>query len=142
MKSDKYYIDLAYKEAIKAYNENEIPVGAVIVLNGKVIAKAHNERDSSNIVTKHAEIIAIEKANRKLKNWRLNDCILYSTLEPCNMCKSVIKSCKISKVIYSASANNPSNLTDPLYIELLDDEYKRKSSELIQSAFKNFRNRD
>ena len=100
IKNDDYFMQVAYKEAEKAYEIGEIPVGTVIILNEKIISKGHNLRDTTNIVTKHAEIIAIEKANKKLKNWRLNECIMYTTLQPCNMCMSVIKSSKITIKIY------------------------------------------
>ena len=134
---------IAYKEAEKAYKENEIPIGAVIVCNGKIIAKAHNKRDSSNIVTRHAEIIAIEKANKKKKNWRLNDCILYSTLEPCNMCKEVIISSKISRTVYAASATN--NLVDNkknMFIKISNKMITDECSNIIQLAFRKIREKD
>ena len=105
---------IAYNEAKKAYNKNEIPIGVVIVQNGRIISKAHNLRDSLNIVTKHAEIIAIEKANKKINNWRLLNSTIYCTLQPCNMCMEVIKEAKISKVIYCAK-NNKSNILDNSY---------------------------
>ena len=97
MKDDSFYMNIAYNEARKAYKKNEVPVGAVIVSlkNGNIISKAYNLRDNSCIVTKHAEIIAIEKANKLQKNWRLSDCVLYTTLRPCEMCLSVIKTAKI-----------------------------------------------
>ena len=101
-KSDEYYMKLAIKEAEKAYKINEIPVGAVIysVDEDRILAKSHNKRDSMNIVTNHAEILSIIKANKKINNWRLINTILYTTLEPCDMCLSVINESRISKVIY------------------------------------------
>ena len=110
IKNDDYYMNIAYKEALKAFNKNEIPIGAVLVYDNKIVSKAHNLRDSSNIVTKHAEIIAIEKANKKLNNWRLLDTTLYTTLEPCSMCYEVIRAAKIKKVIYGAKSNNKNTL--------------------------------
>ena len=143
LKEDKYYMKIAYKEAEKAYKENEIPIGAVIVCDGKVLSRAHNKRDSSNIVTRHAEIIAIEKANKKKKNWRLNDCILYTTLEPCNMCKEVIKSSKISKIVYAAvSTNNNNDLKEDEFIQIKDKGIIEKSTIIIQNAFKQIREKD
>lgn len=114
IKNDDYYMNIAYKEALKAFNKNEIPIGAVLVYDNKIVSKAHNLRDSSNIVTKHAEIIAIEKANKKLNNWRLLDTTLYTTLEPCSMCYEVIKAAKIKKVIYGAKSNNKNTLDTSL----------------------------
>lgn len=109
MNDDLKYMKLALDEAYKAFNKNEIPVGAVIVLNGKVISKAHNLKDSTGIVTNHAEILAIQKANKKLKNWRLNNAIMYVTLEPCSMCASAIQQARLFKIVYGASSNNNCN---------------------------------
>lgn len=143
MKDDKYYMELAYKEAEKAYKKEEIPIGAVIVCDGKLIAKAHNQRDKSNIVTRHAEIIAIEKANKKKNNWRLNDCVLYTTLEPCNMCMEVIKSSKLSKVIYAAnSTSNTSDSTENSFKQIEDEKIIKVCTGIIQRAFKQIRERD
>ena len=139
VRNDEYFIDQAYKEALKAFDKNEIPVGVVIVKDNKIIAKAHNLRDSKNIVTKHAEIIAIEKANKKLKNWRLIDCILYSSLEPCNMCKEVIRESKIEKVIYAAK--NGKTTTEDNYTQIFDKKLIDKCTKLIKSKFLEFRNR-
>ena len=88
----------ALKEAQKAYNELEIPVGAIIVKDGKIIARAHNQKEKKQDTTKHAEILAIEKASKKLHNWRLNDCEMYVTLEPCAMCAGAILNARISTV--------------------------------------------
>lgn len=78
----------------------------MIVKNGKIIAKNHNRKETKNIVTKHAEILVIEKANKKLKSWRLNDCILYVTMEPCMMCTGAIIQARIKKVIYGVENIN------------------------------------
>ncbi len=88
----------ALKEAQKAYNKLEIPVGAVIVKDGKIISKAHNIKEEKQDTTKHAEIIAIQKASKKLETWRLNDCEMYVTLEPCSMCAGAIIQSRIKKV--------------------------------------------
>ena len=94
------YMNIAIKEAEKAFKKDEVPVGAVIVYNDKIIAKAHNTRQKTHKVINHAEILAILKAERKLKDWRMNNCELYVTLKPCNMCESIIKESRISKVYY------------------------------------------
>ena len=86
---EKFMIE-ALKEAKKAYEKQEVPVGAVIVKNGKVIARAHNLKETKNTATSHAEILAIEKASKKLNSWRLIDCDMYVTLEPCTMCMGAI----------------------------------------------------
>lgn len=103
--NDNRYMELALKEAIKAYKKNEIPVGAVVVLDDKIIGKGYNLKDSTGIVTNHAEIIAIQKSNKKIKDWRLNGATMYVTLEPCPMCASAIQQSRISKIVYGASSN-------------------------------------
>ena len=102
---NREYIDIAFEEAYKAFAIDEVPIGAVIVKDNKIIAKAHNLKETLNCCTKHAEIIAIEYASKKLNNWRLIDCDLYVTLDPCPMCASAIKQARI-KNVYSAGANS------------------------------------
>ena len=96
---EKYLIELL-KLAYKAAKKNEIPISALIVNKNKVIAKAYNTRNKKNITTDHAEILAIQRANKKLKSWRLNNCSLYVTIEPCDMCKNVIRESRIDEVYY------------------------------------------
>lgn len=96
------YMKLAIKEAIKARNIDEVPIGAIIVKDDKVIAKAHNLREKKQQSTAHAEIIAIEKACKKLGTWRLEDCTLYVTLEPCAMCTGATILSRIKHVVYGA----------------------------------------
>lgn len=93
----------ALKEAKKAYEKEEVPVGCVIVKDGKIIARAHNLKETKYDTTKHAEILAIQKASKKLKSWRLIDCDMYVTLEPCPMCAGAIINSRIRKVYYGAS---------------------------------------
>ena len=92
------YMKEALKEAQKAYKKLEVPVGAIIVKDGKIVARAHNLKETKNDTTKHAEILAIEKASKKLGNWRLIDCEMYVTLEPCPMCAGAIVNSRIKKV--------------------------------------------
>ena len=94
------YIDSAYKEALKALKEDEVPVGAVVVRAGKIVARAHNKKEQNNDPMGHCEILAIKKACKKLKTWRLIDCDLYVTLEPCMMCLGAIIHSRIKKVYY------------------------------------------
>ena len=96
-------IQLAIQQGYKAYSKGEIPIGAVIVRNGKIIAKAHNRREKNQIATHHAEILAIEKACKKLKSWRLDDCDLYVTLEPCPMCAGAIMNSRIKNLFFAAT---------------------------------------
>lgn len=88
----------ALKEAKKAYEKLEIPVGAVIVKNGEIIARAYNLKETKNDTTKHAEILAIQRASKKLKAWRLEGCEMYVTLEPCTMCTGAIINSRIKKL--------------------------------------------
>lgn len=103
MDTDIKFMKAAYKQAEKAEWIDEVPIGAVIVKDGKIIARAYNQRETKQQATKHAEIIAIEKACRKLGTWRLEDCDLYVTLEPCIMCTGAIINARIRRVIYGAS---------------------------------------
>ena len=92
----------ALKEAEKAYKKLEVPVGAVIVKDGKIIARGHNQKETKTDTTKHAEMIAIQKASKKLKSWRLIDCEMYITLEPCTMCAGAIINSRIKKIYIGA----------------------------------------
>ena len=94
----EFYMKQALKEAEKAYKKLEVPVGAIIVKEGKIIARAHNQKETKTDTTKHAEILAIQKASKKLKSWRLIDCEMYVTLEPCTMCAGAIINSRIKKV--------------------------------------------
>ena len=94
------YMRLALKEAHKAKEKDEVPVGAIIVLNDVVIAKGHNLREHKQLPTAHAEIVAIEKAAKKLGTWHLDECDLYVTLEPCMMCIGAINQARIRNVYY------------------------------------------
>lgn len=96
--SKEYFMKQALKEAEKAYKKLEVPVGAVIVKEGKIIARAHNQKETKTDTTKHAEILAIQKASKKLKSWRLIDCEMYVTLEPCTMCAGAIINSRIKKI--------------------------------------------
>ena len=94
------YFNILIKLAKKASKMDEVPISAIIVKNNKIIAKAINKREKEQNVLNHAEIIAIKKASRKLKNWRLFDCDLYVTLKPCNMCENIIKQSRLRNVYY------------------------------------------
>ncbi|MDD4187913.1 MAG: nucleoside deaminase [Bacilli bacterium] len=93
-------INILKKLVIKASNRNETPVAAVIVCENKIISKAFNQRNKSNSTLAHAEILAIQKANKKLKSWRLNECSIYITIKPCAMCEAVIKEARFKSVYY------------------------------------------
>ena len=111
MYTDEYFMQLALELAKKAYYEDEIPVGALIVKENKIIGQGYNQKDTEKLVTKHAELIAIEEASKNINDWRLNDCVIYVTLEPCPMCASAIQQSRIKKVIYGCSSNVIGNET-------------------------------
>lgn len=132
------YMHLALLEAKKAYKKGEVPIGAVIVRNNKIISKAHNLIEKKQNSIMHAEIIAISKASKKLKNWRLIDCDMYVTLEPCLMCASAIELSRINKVYFLTSKDKNIKIDNNKYIHIksnLNDE----SLSLIKSFFKSKR---
>lgn len=98
MTNQEKFMKEALKEAKKAYEKEEIPVGAIIVKDNKIIARAYNVKEEKKDTTKHAEIIAIQKASKKLESWRLTDCDIYVTLEPCSMCAGALIQSRIRKV--------------------------------------------
>ena len=95
MQEKEKFMKEALKEAKKAYDKLEVPVGCVIVKDGKIISRAHNLKETKKDTTKHAEILAIQKASKKLEAWRLLDCDMYVTLEPCSMCAVAIINSRI-----------------------------------------------
>ena len=103
MEEKEKFMKEALKEAKKAYAKLEVPVGAVIVKNGKVIARAHNLKETKCDTTDHAEILAIRRASKKLRSWRLIDCEMYVTLEPCSMCAGALINSRIKKVYIGAT---------------------------------------
>ncbi|MDY2746489.1 MAG: nucleoside deaminase, partial [Bacilli bacterium] len=100
MKDDAYFMNEAIKEAKKALLIDEVPIGCVIVKDDEVIARCHNTKEKDKLVISHAEINAIKKASKKEDAWRLVDCTLYCTLEPCLMCAGAIYQSRIKRVVY------------------------------------------
>ena len=144
----EYYMSLALKEAKKAFDRNEVPVGAVIVLGDKVIAKAYNQRVLKERTFAHAEMLAIEKANKKLESWRLEDASLYVTLEPCPMCAGAIIQSRIKNLYFGAY--DPKGGVCGSVINLFDVKFnhqvstfggilEKESSDLLKSFFKKLR---
>ena len=131
-----------YREIIKlskkAYKKNEVPVGAIIVKNNKIIAKAYNKIEKNHDATMHAEILAIKKASKKLKNWRLNECEMYVTLEPCKMCSSAIELSRIKKIYYLVKKDKQILINKNKYI-YRNNLYTKESLNLLQSFFKKVR---
>ena len=102
MEEKIFFMKKAIFEAKKAEKIDEVPIGAVIVLNGKILSRAYNKKETLNLSTAHAEILAIEKAQKKLKTWHLDGAEMYVTLEPCPMCSGAIVGARIKKVYFGA----------------------------------------
>ncbi len=144
----KKYMKSALKEAEKALNKDEVPVGCVIVKENKIIARGYDKRETLKDPTAHAEIIAIRKASKKMGDWRLEDCDLYVTLEPCPMCLGAAISARIKRIIYGAE--NPKSGAINTVINLLESKWNHKikvisgilkdeCSEILKTYFKNKR---
>ncbi|MDD4816321.1 MAG: nucleoside deaminase [Clostridia bacterium] len=124
---------IAIKEAKKAQKLDEVPIGAVIVLNGNVLAKAYNKRNSTKIATHHAEILAIEKACKKIGDWRLENAEIYVTLEPCPMCAGAIANSRIKKLVFGAYDTNGTNQN--LLYDILNDKRLNHKVETVGGVF-------
>lgn len=135
------FVKAAIKESYKARKKDNVPVGAIIVKNNKIIAKAHNLRESSGNVMDHAEISCIKRANRKLRDWRLDGCDMYVTLEPCKMCREVIVSSRIKKVYYLTNKGSCGNGYNTEFVFLNDNNemHKVNNEVLLRSFFKKMR---
>jgi tRNA(adenine34) deaminase len=125
----EHFIQMALAEAQAAMEENEVPIGAVIVHRQQVIARAHNQREQLRDPTAHAEMIAITQAAAALGSWRLEDCTLYVTLEPCPMCAGAIVQARIPQVVYGA-ADPKAGAVHTLY-RLLDDSRLNHRAEVV-----------
>lgn len=148
----KDFMKEAIKEAKKSFKKNEVPIGAIIVIDNKIISRGHNMRETLQNATKHAEIIAIEKACKKLKSWRLENAEMYVTLEPCPMCAGAISNARISKVIFGAKEKTSNdNLCSTILqssrlnhtVNLIQNlEYENICSNLLTNFFKSKRNKN
>ncbi len=139
------FLKEAYKEAVKAYEKGEVPIGAVVVKDGKVIGRGYNQRIEKKNALYHAEIVAIEDACRNIGHWRLDDCEIYITLEPCVMCAGAIMQSRIKKVIFGAKDEkggaviskytlfSDSKLPFKVEFEYVED---KKCSEILKKFFK------
>lgn len=149
MEEKNKFMKQALKEAKKAYEKLEVPVGAVIVKDGKIIAKAHNLKETKTDTTKHAEILAIQKASKKLESWRLLDCEMYITLEPCSMCAGAIINSRIKKVYIGAldektgAAGSVLNLFEDYKfnhkVEVEKDVMQKECENILKDFFKMLR---
>lgn len=128
-----------YKLSLKAYEENEVPISALIVKNDKIIARAYNKKENTQDVSAHAEILALKEASEKIGTWKLEDCQMYVSLEPCLMCYSAIKQSRIKDVYIYLSGNKDKDYVYSKYIKAdgrftyLDDGEEFK--ELMTSFF-------
>lgn len=125
---DIKFMKAALEEAEKAGQIGEVPIGAVLVLDGEIIARAHNLRESKQSATSHAELMVIEEACKKLGTWRLEDTVLYVTLEPCPMCSGAIILSRVKRVVYGAS--DPKAGCAGTFMNLLTDERFNHQSEV------------
>ena len=143
------YMGIALDEAIKAFNEDEVPIGCVIVKDDEIIAKAHNQKVKNNNATHHAEMLAIDQATKSIGNWHLDDCEMYVTLEPCLMCTGAIINSRIKKVYFATADPKGGALVSNLdiysvknlnhYPEIEQGCLQEASSELLKKFFKNKR---
>ena len=146
---EEIFMKEALKEAKKAYKKEEVPVGAVIVKNGEIISKAYNIKENKNDSTCHAEILAIKKASKKLNAWRLQDCEMYVTLEPCPMCAGALVQSRIKKIYIgtmdykTGACGSVLNLLEDYKfnhkVEIKTGVLKDESEEILQSFFKDLR---
>jgi len=142
--SDEHFMKEAYKEALYAFEKNEIPVGAVVVCKNKIIARAHNETETLNDVTAHAEMIAITSASNYLGNKYLSDCDIYVTLEPCVMCAGALFWAQFRRVIFGAGdPKRGFSKLDEIVLhpktELIRGVMAKESEDLLQEFFKKLR---
>ncbi|MPW27107.1 hypothetical protein GC105_15095 [Alkalibaculum sp. M08DMB] len=144
----KKYMEVALELARYGKEIGEVPVGALVVKEGVIIAKAHNEVEITNNPVAHAEMLAIQRAAIYLKNWRLHDCTLYVTLEPCIMCMGAILNARITKLVYGSGDNSKGAVesqTDlfrsPLFqnIEIYPGILEEESKKLLKNFFYNLR---
>jgi len=150
IKDHEKWMKLAFKEAEKAFNQDEVPIGAVVVFNDQIIGRGYNQCESLNDPTAHAEIIAISSAANTIKNWRLNNCNMYVTKEPCPMCAGALINSKLNMVIFGMY-DEKEGCCGSLYQLCLDPRFKHQLSVrggimegpcslIVQEFFKNKRN--
>ena len=151
-REDRKYMKEALKQAEKAIALGEVPIGAVIVENGRIIGRGYNRRNTDHTTLAHAEITAIRKANRKVGDWRLEGCTLYVTLEPCQMCAGALVQSRIDKVVIGASSfksgcggtllNILQNEAFNHQVEVVSGLMQEECTEILQRFFKDLRKRN
>ena len=152
LQEKEFFMREALKEAQKAYDQAEVPIGAVVVLNGEIIGRGYNLREKEQDATLHAEIKAIRQANQHLGSWRLEDCELFVTLEPCPMCSGAMILARLKKVTFGAFDSKAG--TAGTFMNLLQDErfnhqveveqgiLEDECKEILQTFFKGLRERN
>jgi len=146
---DKYFMRLALEEAAFAYNKGEVPVGAVLVKDDQIIAKAHNQRETLRDPTGHAEIIALKNGSKAEDNWRLTDSTLYVTKEPCIMCAGAMVNARLGRLVYGCR-DEKGGAVDSLYsllsdkrlnhqVEVVSAVLEEECSEILKRFFQNRR---
>ncbi len=141
---DEKYMDLAIQEAEKAFELNEVPVGCVIVKDGEVLSLNHNTKENDNSALSHAEIKCIDESSKKLNNWRLIDCDVYITLDPCPMCASALKQARVRNVFSALENMDENNL--PIINQIFESDknnsainfYSNLAVDKSKSILKNF----
>jgi tRNA(adenine34) deaminase len=150
LNTDESYMQKALNLACRAAKEDEVPVGALIVRNGKIIACAYNKREKKKSPTAHAELLAIQKASKKLGGWRLPQCTLYVTLEPCPMCAGAIVNARIPRVVFGAPDPKAGALGSVYNLaegklnhtpEITSGVLQKECGEVLSNYFKNKRNK-
>ena len=136
MTTDEKYMKAAIRLAKKAGGYQEVPIGCVIVRDGKIIARGYNRRNMDKSTLSHAEMIAIRKASKKTGDWRLEDCIIYVTMEPCMMCSGAIEQSRMKKIVYGVKNENYGSTDQLKNIEIISQVCEKECRELVQSFFK------
>lgn len=149
VRDDVFYMKLAYNQAIEAWNQDEVPIGAVIEFKTEVIASAHNQVETTGDPTAHAEILAITQASRHIGDWRLNGATLYVTKEPCPMCSGAAIIARFSRVVFALSdikmgclggATDINTMPDfNHHLEITKGVFETECRDLLQVFFKNKR---
>ncbi|MDO5576648.1 MAG: nucleoside deaminase [Fibrobacter sp.] len=147
------FMQIAYQEALKAFDDGEVPVGAIIVKNEKIIGKGYNRVEKLPDATAHAEIIAISAASSQKNSWRLEDCTLYVTLEPCLMCMGAILQSRIGTIVYGAADKNLGAVDSHYYNQQIEHSFGyfpqvisgvmgAECAHLLSTFFRNIRNQN
>jgi tRNA(adenine34) deaminase len=152
IKSDEYYMELALQEAVKAKANGDIPVGAVIIYDGKIVGKGYNQVEKKKSCLAHAEIIAIKNAIRTIGYKHLLDCTMYVTLEPCSMCSGAIVLARLQRIVYAAKDpktgavgslyNIPQDDRLNHFVQIDSGVLEQDSSKLLKDFFRRLRNKE